>query len=113
MLTFLISYTTKVFTQAGLVMIPILNKLIQLQGGHPLKEESPIPYLKDITVPILYIQAATDPWINLKDIVSIYERTPGVKELFFIPEVMGRFDGYNWVSRHPEKILDFFDRHIK
>ncbi|MCP4133358.1 MAG: hypothetical protein GY754_20490 [bacterium] len=113
MLTFIISYTAKVFTQLGLVMLPILNKMLQLQGGYPLKDVSPIPYLSDLEIPILFIQTATDPWTNLKDVVSMYERTPGTKELLLIPEVMGRFDGYNWVSRHPEKILDFFDKHIK
>jgi len=113
MTVFVKAYTVKVFSQLGLVMLPFLNKMVQMQGGYPMKDVTPIPYVSNIGVPILFIQVATDPWTDLKDIISMYERTPGTKELFLIPEVMGRFDGYNWVSRHPEKILDFFDRYIK
>lgn len=36
------------------------------------------------------------------------------KELFWIENTTRRFkDGYNYFGRHPEKVISFFDRHMK
>ena len=36
------------------------------------------------------------------------------KELFWIEGTTRRFkDGYNYFGRHPEKIIAFFDKHMK
>jgi hypothetical protein len=36
------------------------------------------------------------------------------KELFWIEGTTDRFkDGYNYFGRHPEKIIAFFDQHMK
>jgi hypothetical protein len=40
--------------------------------------------------------------------------TPNEKELFWIEGTTRRFkDGYNYFGRHPEKVIAFFDQHMK
>jgi hypothetical protein len=36
------------------------------------------------------------------------------KEMIWVENTIRRFkDGYNYLGRYPEKVLDFFDKHMK
>lgn len=110
---FIESYLKNVFTPVSLTIVPIVNLFTQLRGGFPLDEMSPIPYVKDIKIPILYIQAETDPWTDLNDIKTMDEKTASkTNELYFIKGQMGRFDTYNWIHEHPELIAGFLKKNM-
>jgi pimeloyl-ACP methyl ester carboxylesterase len=107
------SYMKAVYTPLSLLLIPIVDKIVQLRGGYAFEEMAPGRFCKDIDIPTMYIQAKEDPWTDLDDIRSFYESTPGAEELWLIEGEMGRFDAYNYVGEHPERVLDFVVRHFK
>ena len=109
---FIRSYIKNVFTPLGLILIPFVNKLCQWRGGYSFEEMSPLPYCKEITAPTLYVQARQDPWTELSDIERMYETTPEPKELWFIEGDMSRFDTYNYVGEHPEKVVAFINQYM-
>jgi pimeloyl-ACP methyl ester carboxylesterase len=107
------SYMKAVYTPLSLLLIPIVDKIVQLRGGYAFEEMAPGRFCKDIDIPTMYIQAKEDPWTDLDDIRSFYESTPGAEELWLIEGEMGRFDAYNYVGEHPDRVLDFVVRHFK
>jgi predicted alpha/beta-fold hydrolase len=111
-LVFVRSFMRAVFTSASLIMVPVVDKMCQWRGGYALKEMSPLKYCRDVSVPVLYVQAKTDPWTELSDIEGFYAETAGSKELWMIDEKMGRFDAYNYVGGNPEKIINFLKQHL-
>jgi len=109
---FIRSYVKSAYTHLGLVLIPLVDKMCQWRGGYSFAEMSPLKYCKDITAPTLYIQARTDPWTELSDIQGFYEATPEPKEFWMVEGDMGRFDTYNYVGEHPEKMIDFVKKYL-
>lgn len=109
---FIRSYVRSTYTPLGLVLIPLVDKMCQWRGGYSFAEMSPLKYCKDITAPTLYIQARTDPWTELSDIQGFYEATPEPKEFWMVEGDMGRFDTYNYVGEHPEKMIDFVKKYL-
>jgi pimeloyl-ACP methyl ester carboxylesterase len=89
------------------LMMPAIKLFVRLRGSHPLEKMSPRDYAKDIKVPTLYVQAIHDPWTELTDILSMYETTPGAKELFWIERTSHRFESYSYFQDKPEKMLDW------
>jgi len=106
------SYMCAVYTPLSLYLIPIVDRIVQMRGGYPLYEMSPRAFAKNIQVPTLYIQAKEDPWTNLRDIQGFYQDTAGPKELWLIEGEMRRFEAYNYVGEHPERILAFAEEHF-
>jgi alpha/beta superfamily hydrolase len=109
---FVRSFMRDVFTSASLMLVPVVDKMCQWRGGYALKDMSPLKYCRDVEIPVLYVQAKTDPWTELSDIESFYAETAGPKELWLIEEKMGRFDAYNYVDNNPEKIISFLKQHL-
>jgi len=106
------SYMKAVYTPLSLFLVPIVDKIVQWRGGYAFEEMAPGRFTKDIEIPTMYIQAKEDPWTDLDDIRSFYEKTPGAEELWLIDGAMGRFDAYNYVGEHPERVLAFIDRYF-
>jgi hypothetical protein len=69
-------------------------------------------FLLAVRILSFYIQAQEDPWTELSDIQSFYDATPGAKDLWLIQGKMRRFEAYNHVGEHPEKILAFIEKHF-
>jgi alpha/beta superfamily hydrolase len=109
---FLKCFIKKSYTAAGLILIPLVNKMCQWRGGYDFKDITPLPYCRDISVPALFIQARTDPWTELHDIQSIYDATPEPKELLMLEGKMERFDTYNYVGEHPESVTRFLSKYL-
>jgi alpha-beta hydrolase superfamily lysophospholipase len=105
------SYMRNVYTPLSLYLIPLVDRLVRWRGGFGLREMSPLPFVPDVEVPTLYVQARQDPWTELGDIESFYEATPDPKELWYIEGQMRRFEAYNYVGDHPERLLDFAAQH--
>jgi pimeloyl-ACP methyl ester carboxylesterase len=109
---FVRSYLKAVYTPLSLFLIPIVDWLVQLRGGYPLKAMSPLEYAADVTVPSLFVQAREDRWTELHDIESIYDAAQGPKEFWWIEGKMMRFDAYNYVGQHPDRVLQFIERYF-
>lgn len=110
---FVRSYVRDTYTQLGaVILVPLVDRISQWRGGYPLKEMSPKNFVKDIYVPTLYVQARSDPWAELSDIQGFYEQTPEPKKFLMLDEKMARFDTYNYFGDHPEKLLEFLEKHL-
>jgi dienelactone hydrolase len=109
---FLKCFIKKNYTAAGLILIPLVNKMCQWRGGYAFKDITPLPYCKDISVPALFIQAKSDPWTEPHDIQNIYDATPEPKELLLLEGKMERFDTYNYVGEHPESVTGFLGKYL-
>lgn len=92
--------------------VPKINKKCVKYTGNSLKDMSPLAYVKDISVPILYVQVKNDPWTKRSDIESFYKNTPGRKDLLWIEGDLERFDGYNYFGKHPQKLIDYFKKYL-
>jgi pimeloyl-ACP methyl ester carboxylesterase len=111
-IVFFRAYMKNVYTPWSLFLIPIVRKIVQWRGGYALEDMSPGQFAKDIEIPTMYVQAKEDPWTELGDIQRFYDSTPGAEELWFIEGKMRRFEAYNYVGEHPEKILSFVEKHF-
>jgi pimeloyl-ACP methyl ester carboxylesterase len=106
-LVFIRSYLKAVYTPLSLVLMPILDWIVQRRGGHPLAAMTPLPYTKDLGIPTLYIQAKHDRWTELSDTQQFYDATPEPKTLWWIEEKINRFEAYNYIGQHPERVIEF------
>ena len=106
------SYIKAVYTPLSLFLVPIVDKIAQWRGGYAFDEMAPGRFTKDIKIPTMYIQAKEDPWTDLEDIRSFYQTTLGAEELWLIEGEMGRFDAYNYVGEHPERVLAFIKKNF-
>ncbi len=93
-------------------LVPKINKKCVDYTGNSLEDMSPLAYVKDISVPVLYVQVKKDPWTKPSDIQSFYNNTPGKKELYWIEGDLERFDGYNYFGDNPRKLLEFLRRYM-
>jgi pimeloyl-ACP methyl ester carboxylesterase len=109
---FIRSYLRAVYTPLSLVLLPILDAIVQLRGGFALDKMSPLAAARDITIPTFYIQAREDPWTELSDTQAFYDATPGPKELWLVDGVKKRFEMYNYIGQHPERVLAFTREHF-
>jgi pimeloyl-ACP methyl ester carboxylesterase len=75
MFVFVRSYIRSTYPRLGLMVLPLTELIRRWLGGLPLDGMSPRKYIKDITVPTLYVQGRVDPWTDLSDIRSFYEAT--------------------------------------
>lgn len=87
------------------------NELVLKRGGKDLYA-SCLPYVKNITVPTLLVQAEGDPWANLDWIKLYYDELSAEKEMFWIKGTKKRLDSYDWFSHSPERMLDFFEKYL-
>lgn len=90
-----------------------VDAALQSLAGIGLKDMSPMPHLKDLTVPVLYSQVRLDALTDPEDVQAIFDGTPTTKELVWIEGELNRFDGYNHFGDHPEKMLRFLTAHMR
>ncbi|MEE1943007.1 alpha/beta hydrolase [Streptomyces sp. TRM 70361] len=79
-----------------------------------LAEGSPVKSAPAVTVPTLTYGVHDDPLVLPSDLESIFEAI-GAKEkdMFWIHDTIARWDGYLWFQRHPERILEWFENHMR
>jgi fermentation-respiration switch protein FrsA (DUF1100 family) len=109
---FIRSYLRSVFTPFSLYLLPIIDRIARWRGGFALKDMSPVPYAQDVEIPTLIIQAREDPWTELADTQAYYQALMGTKELWLIDGIQRRFDTYNYVGEHSERIIAFIRQHF-
>lgn len=90
------------------------DKAVFERTGFHLDEQSPIEYVKAVTVPTLVAQVHDDSMTRPDDVQSIYDALPVKdKKLHWIEGTTRRFDGYNYFGVHPEVPIDWFNSHLK
>ncbi len=109
---FVREYLRAVYTPLSVPLAGIVDWFLQRRGGHALAAMTPLPYLKDVKAPIFYIQAPADRWTTVADTQSFFDGTPGEKEIWWIEGITRRFDTYNYMGEHPERIIAFANRHF-
>jgi len=85
-------------------------------GAFTAAEMTPQLFAAGVTMPVLMVQVLDDEWTrNPEDAQKTFDLLgSSEKELFWIEGTTKRFrDGYNHFGRHPEKVLGFFDKHMK
>ncbi len=91
---------------------PQINAKIKSMIGFGLEDMSPTPYIKDIKVPILYVQVKNDTWTDPSDVQGFYDNTTARKEIFWIEGDLERFDGYNYFGKNPTRMLKFLKKYM-
>jgi hypothetical protein len=96
------------------------QELIDLEllkmGAFPAADMTPQLFASAITMPNLTIQVRDDAWTkNPEDAQKTFDMLgTKEKEMIWVENTTRRFkDGYNYFGRYPEKVLAFFDRHMK
>ena len=70
-------------------------------------------YAPAVNVPTLLLQVRDDVLTTPSDVQSIFDGlATDRKELIWIDGTNRRFDGYNYLPKHREPMLDWFARHI-
>jgi pimeloyl-ACP methyl ester carboxylesterase len=96
------------------------QELIDLElvkmGGWLAAEMTPQLSAPGVTLPVLMVQVLKDSWTrNPEDAQTTFDLLGSKeKELYWIEGTTRRFkDGYNYFGREPERILAFFDKHMR
>ncbi|PAU80455.1 alpha/beta hydrolase [Halovibrio salipaludis] len=95
------------------------QELIDLEllkmGAFTTAEMTPRHFAPAVTMPVFMHQVLDDAWTrNPEDAQRIFDRLGSEdKRLYWIENTTKRFqDGYNHFGKHPEQILDFFNKHM-
>lgn len=88
------------------------NRPIQERTGIDFSNNTFMPFVKDISVPTLVIQNRNDPWADKDLVVEYYERLAVEKEMLWLDLEKKRAAAYDWIGKHPKKILEFLDKHL-
>ncbi len=108
---FVRKYSKTLFKSFGSkIIFPMVKRFVNWRSEHPLEKMSPNEYVKDLKVPILYVQARNDPWTEMEDIQSFYNNSPEPKEFYWIENTKHRFESYNYFQKNPEKMLEWLKR---
>ncbi len=92
------------------IVFPMVKELVNLRSKHQLEKMSPYEYVRDLKVPILYVQARNDPWTELSDIQSFYNNSPEPKEFYWIENTKHRFESYSYFQKNPLVMLEWLKR---
>ncbi len=89
------------------------DQAIHKLNGFHIDELSPIPHAHAVKVPTLVSQVHDDFLTKPSDVQTIFDTISAAdKELFWIEGTDQRFQGYNYYGEHPERMLDWFNKHI-
>jgi dienelactone hydrolase len=108
---FVRKYSETLFKSFGSkIIFPMVKRFVNWRSKHSLEKMSPYEYVRDLKVPILYVQARNDPWTELDDIESFYNNSPEPKEFYWIENTKHRFESYSYFQKNPEVMLEWLKR---
>jgi alpha-beta hydrolase superfamily lysophospholipase len=88
------------------------NRYNLKRGGKDL-DSTCLPQVKNINVPTMLVQNQNDPWTNMDWVKQFYDNLAVEKEMFWIDGEKKRLYAYDYFGHSPEKMLEFFDKHLK
>jgi hypothetical protein len=90
-----------------------LDRNIRLVTSFGIDDLSPVEAAKDVRIPSFIYQVRDDLMTYTADVQTIFNNMPvQEKQLFWIEGTTRRWDGYTYFSRHPEKMLAWFERYM-
>ncbi|MBV7330817.1 hypothetical protein KFU94_21755 [Chloroflexi bacterium TSY] len=104
-------YIRKRIGPLGLVLVPFVDMFCQWRGGYPLATGL-LKYGQEIHLPVLYIQSRSDSWGTWDEVQSLYEATPGPKQMWWIDDPFGRLETYAHVGEHLDTVLAFVNQQL-
>jgi uncharacterized protein len=82
--------------------------------GVSVSAEGPRDWARSVTLPTLIYGVRSDPVTRPSDLEGIFEAIgTEEKSMFWIEDTSSRWDGYTWFQRHPDRILAWFDKHMR
>lgn len=91
-----------------------VDRRFQRITGALLAEGSPARSAPAVTVPTLTYGVHDDPLVRPSDLEGIFEAVGAAeKDMFWIHDTIARWDGYVWFQRHPERVLEWFERYMR
>lgn len=88
-----------------------VERQLRLINSFSFDEMSPVSAAKHVRVPTFLYQVRDDALTRPDDIIAIFDNIPIVeKQLHWIDGTKSRWDGYTFFQKHPQKMLDWFDR---
>jgi dipeptidyl aminopeptidase/acylaminoacyl peptidase len=80
--------------------------------GIDMNTTSFIPNVKDISVPTLLVQNSNDEYLNRETIEKYYNELRVEKEMMWLDLGNKRAAGYDYLTKNPEDVLGWFDKHL-
>jgi pimeloyl-ACP methyl ester carboxylesterase len=90
-----------------------VNRRQKLFTSVSMTDGTPADWAPSVTLPTLTYGVYDDALTRHSDLESIYGAI-GAKEksIFWIQDTSARWDGYLYFQRHPERVLDWFAKHM-
>lgn len=80
--------------------------------GIDLEQTTFMDNVKDITVPTRLIQNANDEYLNKSTIDKYYDSLSVEKDMMWLDLDKKRAAGYDYLTKNPEKVLNWFNKHM-
>lgn len=104
-------FIRQVSTPLSWILVPLVDRACRLRGGYPLKNSFLIQFAREVNVPVLYVQARSDPWGDCEEVQALYDATRAPKEIRWLEHPLRRQETYNYIGDHLEDILAFTVQH--
>ncbi|OAL50124.1 hypothetical protein IQ07DRAFT_567814 [Pyrenochaeta sp. DS3sAY3a] len=93
--------------------VSTFDKRIHELTGFRLKELTPLPLARNVTVPTLFAQVRKDALIDTSDSSDIFDALGSKeKKMIWIEDTTRRFDGYNYFAKQPTEMLEWFGNYV-
>lgn len=90
------------------------DESIRNVSGFYLDELSPLEYAKSVRIPTMVVQVHNDFRTRASDVESIFDNIQTKeKKLHWIEGTNERFQGYNYFSKHPQLMLEWFNKYLQ
>lgn len=89
------------------------NFFVKMAGGTPLEDVDVVAAAAHTgSTPLLYIQAAGDPFGSVDDVQAMAAVTPNLVDVIIAAEGDGRYVGYTYAINNPEILLSYFGEYL-
>lgn len=81
--------------------------------GVAISESSPVDWARSVTLPTLTYGVRDDAVTKPSDLEAIFAAIDTEdKSMFWIDDTNRRWDGYAWFQRHPERVIEWFEKYM-
>ena len=90
-----------------------LDQAIKINTSFSFEQLSPVTAATAVKIPTFLYQVRDDSMTKTVDVQTIFDAVTATdKQLFWIEGTTRRWDGYNYFSRDPQRMLDWFARYM-
>lgn len=95
------------------VLPPLVDQFCQWRGGYPLRSSFLLKCVQEVHVPVLYLQARSDPWGDGREVQQFYNATPDLKQINWLEGSLTRLATYAYVTEQPALVLTFATQQVQ